>query len=128
LTCAGANYFVQRRQLQGQRISRELDRREDIYSRFIEQASEMYLDTCDAPHDPGSFICLAALVGRIRIASMRPVLEAAEGVMDFLLETSQRPSADARSSSKLSPCKFMAPLTAFTAACRAERERLLRRL
>ena len=128
LTCAGAIYFMQWRQLQAKRIVKELYRREDIYSRFIEQASEILLDAFETPHDPGNLICLSALVGRIRLASTQPVLEAAERVMDFLLETCQRPPADVRDFISQTPHEFMAPLTAFTAACRVERERMLKRL
>jgi hypothetical protein len=128
LTCAGAVCFVQWRQLQAKRIFRDLDRREDVYSRFIEQASEVWLDSFEAPNDPGNLICLSALVGRIRLASTQPVLEAAEGVMDCLLDTSQRSPANARDFIGQAPRKFMAPLTTFTAACRVERERMLRGL
>jgi hypothetical protein len=128
LTCAGAVYFVQWRQLQAKRIFRDLDRREDVYSRFIEQASEVWLDSFETPNDPGNLICLSALVGRIRLASTQPVLEAAVGVMDCLLDTSQRLPANARDFIGQAPREFMAPLTAFTAACRVERERMLRGL
>ena len=128
LTCAGAIYFMQRRQLHAKRIMRELYRREDVYSRFIEQASEIWLDVFETPRDPGKFIILSALVGRIRLASAQPVLEAAEGVMDFLLETCQRPPADVREQIGQTPRECMAPLTVFTAACRVERERMLKGL
>ena len=126
LTCAGAIYFVQWRQLQAKRLMRDLDRREDVYSRFIEQASEIWLTAFETPRDPGSLICLSALVGRIRLASTQPVLAAAEGVMDFLLDTCQRPPADVHDFIGQTPHEFMAPLAVFTAACRVERERMLR--
>jgi hypothetical protein len=126
LTCAGAIYFMQWKQLQAKRIMRELYRREDIYSRFIEQASEIWLDVFETPHDPGRLIGLSALVGRIRLASTRPVLEAAEGIMDVLLETCERPPEDVRDLIGQAPREFMAPLTVFTAACRVERQRMLR--
>ena len=128
LTCAGAVHFLHRRQLQASCIMSELSRREDVYSRFIEQASEICLDAVQAPYEPGNLIGLSALVGRVRLASTQPVLEAAEGVMDFLLETCQRPAAEVRDCIDKAPREFMAPLTAFTAACRAERERMLRGL
>ena len=126
LTCAGAIYFMQWRQLQAKRIMRELYRREDVYSRFIEQASEIWLDEFETLHDPGKLIGLSALVGRIRLASTQPVLEAAEGVMDFLLETCQRRPEGVHDLIGQAPREFMAPLTVFTAACRVERERMLR--
>jgi hypothetical protein len=126
LACAGAIYFMQWRQLQAKRVMRELCRCEDVYSRFIEQASEIWLDVFEMPRDPGKLIGLSALVGRIRLASTQPVLEAAEGVMDFLLETCQRPPEYVRDLIGHAPREFMAPLTVFTAACRVERQRMLR--
>jgi hypothetical protein len=128
LTCAGAIYFMQRRQSRAGRIMSELIRREEVYSRFIEQASEICLDAVETPHEPGNLIGLSALVGRIRLGSTKPVLDAAEGVMDFLLETSQRPAAEVHDFVVSAPREFMAPMTAFTAACRAERERMMRGL
>jgi hypothetical protein len=125
-TCACAIYFMQRRQSQASHIMSELSRRDDVYSRFIEQASEICLDAIEAPYDPGNLIGLSALIGRIRLASTQPVLEAAEGVMDFLLETGQKPAAEVRDFIDKAPREFMAPLKGFTAACRVERERMLR--
>ena len=128
LTCAWAIQFMQGRQSQASRIMRDLDRREDVYSQFIEQASEIWLDAFEPSHDPGNLICLSALVGRIRLASTEPVLEAAERIMDFLLETCQRPRQDTSNSIGRAPREFIVPLAVFTAACRLERERMLRGL
>ena len=128
LTSAGTINFIQWRQLQAKRIMRDLDRREDIYARFVEQASEIWLEAFETPRDPGNLIGLSALVGRIRLASTQPVLEGAEAVMDFLLETCQQPAAEVRGFIDKAPRDFVAPLTVFTAACRAERERMLRGL
>lgn len=128
LACAGAILFIQRRQLRAKRVMRELHRREDVYSRFIEQASEIWMDAFETSRDPGNLIGLSALVGRIRLASTQPVLEAAEGVMDFLLETYRRPPADVREQIDQAPRKCMAPLTVFAAACRVEREGMLKGL
>ena len=125
LTCGVAFYFMQRRQLRVERSMRDLDRREDVYSRFVDQASEIWQEAFETPHDPGNLIYLSALVGRIRLASTQPVLEAAEGVMDFLLEVCQRRPANVSDFINQAPHEFMAPLTVFTAACRAERERML---
>jgi hypothetical protein len=125
LVCAGAIYLGQCRQLRVSRVMGDLDRREDIYARFVEQASEMWLDAFETPHDPGNLIGLAIIAGRIRLVSTRPVLDAAEAVVSFLIETSQRPPADLRQMVAKTPQQFIAPMTAFTAACRVERERMM---
>jgi hypothetical protein len=128
LACVSVIYFVQRRQFRAGRVARDLDRCEDTYCRFIDQASEMWLDAFESPHDPANLIGLTALLGKIRLSSTRPVLEAAEAVMTFLLDTCERPSKDIHKFVAEAPREFMAPLDAFTAACRTERERMLREL
>jgi hypothetical protein len=121
-------HLSQRRQFLATRVLRELDEREQVYARFIEQASEMWLDAFESPHDPANLIGLSALIGRIRLASSRRVLEAAEAVMDFLLDTCERRPLDVRKLIAEAPREFVAPLAAFTGACRAEREQMLRSL
>jgi hypothetical protein len=128
LACVALLYLAQLRQLRLTRIARDLDRREDIYCRFIDQASEMWLDAFETPHDPANLIGLSALIGKIRLSSTRPVLQSAEAVMTFLLDTCERPSRDVRKLVAEAPREFMAPLDVFTAACRTERERMLREL
>lgn len=129
LTSFATSYLTQGRQSQVDRILRELDRREDVYARFIERASELALDAVEHPlDDPKKLIGLSALVGRIRLASSRQVLEAAESVVDFLLETYSAPTRDVSELVQQAPRAFMAPLTEFTTACREEREKMLRRL
>ena len=129
LTSFATSYLTQGRQTHAGRILRELDRREDVYARFIELASELALDALEHPlDDPKTLIGLSALVGRIRLASSPRVLQAAELVVDFLLETYQGPAQDAHELIRQAPREFMAPLTSFTAACRDERDAMLRRL
>jgi hypothetical protein len=129
LTSFATSFLTQGRQTHADRILRELDRREDVYVRFIELASELALDALEHPlDDPRKLIGLSALVGRIRLASSPRVLKAAEVVVDFLLETYQQPARDAHDLVRHAPREFMAPLTLFTTACRDERDRMLRRL
>ena len=129
LSTFATSYFTQGRQSHIDRILRELDRREDVYARFIEMGSGLALDALEHPlDDPKTLIGLSALVGRIRLASSGPVLEAAEAVVDFLLETYNAPACDLRELVQSAPRDIMAPLTVFTAACRDEREKMLRGL
>ena len=129
MTSFATSYLTQRRQTHAERILRELDRREDVYARFTELVSALALDALEHPlDDPKKLIGLSALVGRIRLASSPRVLLAAEFVVDFLLETYERPPQDAHELVRNAPREFMAPLTAFTAACRDERDGMLRRL
>ena len=128
LACLALVYRSHRQQFESKRILRELDHREGVYSRFIDQASEMWLDAAEPPHDPFNLIALAALIGKIRLSSSRPVVEAAESVMNFLLDARERPSKDVHHLAAEAPHAFMEPLDVFTAACRAERDEMLQRL
>jgi hypothetical protein len=128
LTGLALAHFARRRQFQASQILRDLDRREDVYARLVEQASEMWLDALETPHDPANLIGLTALVGRVRMASSRPVLEAAEAMVDFLFDACDRKPADVRQLVAQAPREFVEPLRAFTAACRDEREQMLRAL
>ena len=129
LTSFATSYLTQGRLTRADRILRELDRREDVYVRFNELASELALDAFEHPlDDPKKLIGLSALVGRIRLASSPRVLNAAEVVVDFLLETYQQPAQDALELVWRAPREVMAPLTAFTTACREERDGMLRRI
>ena len=129
LASFATSYLTQGRQTHADRILRELDRCEDVYARFIELASALALDAFENPlDDPKKLIGISALVGRIRLASSGPVLEAADAVVDFVLDTYQLPPGDAHELVQHAPREFMAPLTKFTVACRAEREKMLRGL
>jgi hypothetical protein len=125
-TGAVALWLTQSRRARCLRLLRDLDRREDIYARFIEQASETWLEALEVPRDPANLIGLCAMVGRMRIGSTKPVLEAAEALMETLLDTWQQPLSALRPATEQAPLVFMAPMARFTAACRAERERVLR--
>src|SRR5579859_7982067 len=76
MTSFATSYLTQGRQTRTDRVLRELDRREDIYARFIELSSELALDALEHPLDhPKKLIGLSALVGRIRLASSMRVLK-----------------------------------------------------
>lgn len=129
LASFATSYLTQGRQTHADRILRELDRCEDVYARFIELASSLALDAFENPlDDPKKLIGMSALIGRIRLASTGPVFEAAEAVVDFVLDTYQLPPGDVRELVHHAPRAFTAPLTEFTIACRVERQRMLRGL
>ena len=129
LASFASTYFTARRQGHAERILRDLERREELYGKFNELGSNLTLDALEHPlDDPRKLIGIAALAGRIRLTGSAEVLAAAEAVIDHLIESYQRPPMDLRDIIRAGPREFMAPLTAFTRACRTERQKMLRGL
>jgi len=129
LASFASTYFTARRQGHDERVLRDLERREELYAKFNELGSNLLLDAIEHPLDDArKLIGIASLAGRIRLTGSAEVLEAAEAVIDHLIETYQRPPMDLQAAVRAGPHEIMTPLTAFTQACRAERERMLRTL
>jgi hypothetical protein len=122
-------YFTQGRQGHVERVLRDLERREKVYARFHQLSSELALDALESsPDHAKAMLGLAALAGRIRLASSAEVLQAADRVVDYIIQTYQQPPTDPMEMIFHSSREFLAPLVAFTQACRDERERMIRRL
>jgi hypothetical protein len=129
LTSFATTYFTVRRQGHDERVLRDLERREELYAKFNELGSNLIVDAIEHPlDDPRTLIPIVAVAGRIRLTGSREVLQAAEAVIDHLIDTYHLPPADLREVMRAGPHEIMAPLTAFTQACRSERERMLRKL
>jgi hypothetical protein len=129
LTSFATTYFTVRRQGHDERVLRDLERREELYAKFNELGSNLIVDAIEHPlDDPRTLIPIVSVAGRIRLTGSGDVLQAAEAVIDHLIETYHLPPADLREVVRAGPHEIMAPLTAFTQACRAERERMLRKL
>lgn len=128
LASFATTYLTQRHQAHTTRMSKELDRREDLYIAFNELAAELMIDALDHTLDkPARLIGLITVTGRIRLNSSDAVLAAAEAVITTILTSYDRPAMDPRQVMK-APMDFVAPLVAFTLACRTERLELLRRI
>jgi hypothetical protein len=129
LTSFATTYFTVRRQGHDERVLRDLERREELYGKFNELGSNLIVDAIEHPlDDPRKLIPIVAVAGRIRLTGSAEVLQAAEAVIDHLIEAYRLPPADLRDVLRAGPHEIMAPLTAFTQACRSERERMLRKL
>ena len=129
LTSFATNYITVRRQGHADRVLKDLERREELYAKFNELGSDLALDALEhSLDDPRKLIGIAALAGRIRLTSSAEVLARAEAVIDHLIATYQRPPVDLLEVIRTGPREFMAPLTAFTQACREERQDMLRGL
>jgi hypothetical protein len=123
-----AAHLTQRNQGRRDRLLREQDMRERLYAEFIRVAADRYVDSLDhSLENRGALIELFSLVGRIHLFSTEEVLVAARAVESHLIECYKRPAVDPISA-LAHRGEIVAPLLAFTEACRRERTTLMRRL
>jgi len=122
LASFGTTFFTQRHQAHRERLSRDVAQREDLYSQFIKEAANLYLDSLDKTlESPASLIGMYSLIGRMRLISGDEVLVAAEEVADSIVESYSHPPIAFADVYKLMREGRVDPLKAFTEACREER-------
>ena len=123
-----AAHLTQRYQGRRDRLLREQDMRERLYAEFIRIAADRYADSLDHNlENAGALIELFSLVGRIHLFSTDEVLRAARAVESHLLDCYRRPAVDTMSALAYRD-EIIAPLSAFTEACRRERATILRNI
>jgi hypothetical protein len=75
-------------QTKAQRMSRERDRRENLYGLFIDEASKLYADALQHQRDdPSQLMGIYALLHRIRLMSSSRVVESADRVIKLIADT-----------------------------------------
>src|SRR5512136_2087187 len=82
LTTLSASWLTQREQLRRQQLTHDIERREDLYKDFIDEASKVYADAIE--HEPADaadvskLVRLYALISRMRVLSSLPIIEHAD--------------------------------------------------
>ena len=113
-------WLTQTFQTQQQQWLKEMAKREETYFRFIDLASQVYVDSMSNTFpDPVKITPIYALVGKMRLFAPHAIVAEAEAVMLRIIENYYRP-----------PIDFHRPpeddgerhdiLVDFTKACRAE--------
>jgi len=121
-----AAQLSQRNQGRRDRLMREQELRERLYDEFIRVAANRYADSLDHSLDnAGALIELFSLVGRIHLFSTEDVWRAARGVESNVVESYRKPAVDPIPALEHRE-ELVAPLRAFTEACRRERTIVLR--
>jgi hypothetical protein len=121
-------FFTQRHQAHRDLVSRDVAHREELYSQFIKEAANLYVDSLDKTVvNPASLIGIYSLVGRIRLIGNATVLAAAEKVADSIVDSYSLPPATF-DVYRLGRENRADPLKEFTEACREERKAMLKRL
>ena len=122
-------FFTQRNQAHRDLLSRDAVHREELYSQFIKEAANLYVDSLDKTlENPVSLVGMYSLVGRIRLVSSDTVLAAAEKCADGIVDSYRRPPATFEDVYKGFRESHVDPLLEFTKACREERKSMLKRL
>ena len=122
-------FFTQRNQAHRDLLSRDVAHREELYSQFIKEAANLYVDSLDKTlGNPASLIEMYSLVGRIRLVSSDTVLAAAEKCVDSIVDSYQRPPVTFEDVYKGFRESHVDPLAEFTKACREELKSMLKSL
>ena len=119
-------WFTQRSQQRAQWQAQEVTKREALYAEFIAEASKCLADAVGRePDGPEVLVNVLALLGRMRLRSSRPVVEAGERLLQRIVETYAAPNQTfAELRAKLSEGEGADPLADFGEACRTELEQL----
>jgi hypothetical protein len=108
-------FFTQRHQAHRDLMLREAAHREELYSQFIKEAANVYVDSLDKTlENPASFVGMYSLVA------------AAEKVADNIIDSYNRPPTTFDDVIKLARESHIDPLKEFTEACREERKAMLK--
>jgi hypothetical protein len=116
----------QRTQLNAQLRQHDLDRREQLYKDFIEEASRLYADAYE--HDTAkvaNLVKLYALVSRMRVRASKAVIHNADTVVRRIIETYLGPIVTLQDIEKALVHDELDPLRDFSDACREELQMIL---
>jgi len=129
LASFATTYFTQRNQTHRYLISREAAHREELYSQFVNEATNLYIDSLGKTlENAAALIGLYSLVGRIRLIAGDRVLLAAERIAEAIVDSYRRPPRTFEDEYKLVRERQVDPLKEFTQACREERRSILTNL
>jgi hypothetical protein len=129
LASFATTFFTQRNQAHRDFLSRDVAHREELYSQFIKEATNLYVDSLDKTlENPASLIGMYSLVGRIRLLGSDKVLAAAEKVAETIVDSYNRPPTTFEDVYKVARERHVDPLKEFTEACREERKATLMHL
>jgi hypothetical protein len=121
-----ASWLTQHVQVNAQRVAHELNRREELYKDFMDEASTAFADALEHNEvDVAKLVRLYALVSRMRMLSSEPVVDRADAVMRTLVETYHAPNVSLREVSEQAEPAALDPLRTFSDACRAERRHVV---
>ena len=125
LTTFATNWTTQRSQLREKHQEFERTKREDLFNAFVTEATRLYGDALSHQKDDvGDLVLLYALVARMRLIASRPVVTAAEGTLNAIIDAYLQPNQTLHEIRLLAKNGGMNFLLDFGEACRAEIEQV----
>lgn len=121
LTSLLTSFFSQQAQFRARRFEHEVDRKEELYTAFIQEASRLYTDAWE--HDEANaakLVGLYTLVSRMRIRSSPSIVESADRVCKVIIQTYLSPNRSFSDIPEFLQDGSLDPLREFSAACREE--------
>jgi hypothetical protein len=129
LTSLVTSWLTQRTQARAKEVNRDRRRREELYGRFIDEASRLYLnalvsDEAQASEQASEMIKIYSVVSQMRVLSSRRVILAAENIGRKIADTYAAPKKTFPELREMLHQDAVDPLREFSEACRAEFEAL----
>jgi hypothetical protein len=121
LASFSTTWLTQSAQLRERRREVERNRREQLFDSFITEATRLYGDALSHEKDDvADLVLLYAIVGRMRLTTSRTVVEAAERVLDVIVDTYLAPNRTLHELRHLARDGGMNFLGEFGETCRAD--------
>jgi hypothetical protein len=129
LTSLVTSWLAQRTQARAKEVNRDRRRREELYGRFIDEASRLYLnalvsDEAQASEQAAKMIKIYSVVSQMRVLSSRRVILAAENMGRKIADTYAAPKKTFPELPEMLHKDAVDPLREFSEACRDEFEAL----
>ncbi len=121
LTSIATSWLSQHLQFKTRLQSDDLNKREELYRNFIEEASRTYADALEH-NEPkvANLVALYALVSRMRFMSSPRIVEEADRVVGVIIDTYLAPNRTLHDVRKSMSDREMDPLWQFSETCRTE--------
>ena len=124
LASVTTSWLTQHSQSRSQRLKQEAERRERLFSAFVDQASETYAHSIvqDGLDDPARLVPLYATINKLRLFAMRQTIGAAEAVLEGIVQAYDSPPSAPRDHDRDVAAHDI--LRGFADACRRELQTL----
>jgi hypothetical protein len=117
-------WLTQHHQERATRLAQEMNRRERLYSEFIDETSRLLGDALTHHlEEPSRMVPLYAIMGKLRLFASANIVAGAEEVMVRIIEIYDLPNADFRNPSDRPTQHRVDILRAFGEACRDDLQR-----